>query len=529
MGAILNYYRQLEQTGGKEKSADQSGPAIDIKKVINAPARSYDIAKIDRLTSSFLAPVTTGDSELRYSLAIARARSRELERNNDYARKFLNMCENNIVGRSGFTLKNLAKDPNGKLDKRANDAIEWEWWRWGRKGNCTVDRKMSFLGVQKLFIRTVARDGEFLARKIRGFKNPWRFALQILEADVLDEALNVESGNGKNKIRMGIEYDEWNCPVAYHLRKKHPGDAYITIAAGTAKEYIRVPAADMIHCYIPERSTQGRGIPWMHTAARRMNQTGEYEYAEVVAARSGASKMGFYEKKDPMGMGQLTPDETDSQGNPISHIEAGIIEKLPPGYEFKEFDPKHPTTQFGAFIKATLRGVSSGLGVSYNSLANDLEGVNFSSMRVGAIDERDNWKNLQGWMIEDFLDQLFGDWLGMTLLTDRLTLPFSKYEKFNAPDWRGRTFDWVDPEKDINAELSCVKAKWKTERQVVLERFNMDLEDLYEQIAEDEKLKAKYGIKSDLGEAVGKLAPQKPDKPEDGEAPKDEDGGNDDE
>jgi lambda family phage portal protein len=479
----------------------------------HAPRRSYDIAKIDRLTSSFQAPISTGDSELRYALATARARSRELERNNDYAKKFLQMCEVNVVGRAGFTLKNLSKDLNGKLDKRANDLIEWEWWRWGRKGNCTVDGKLSFLGVQKLFIRTVARDGEFLARKIRGFDNPWRFALQILEADVLDEGYNVESGNGRNKIRMGIEYDKWDRPVAYHLRKKHPGDGYMTIGGGATGEYLRVPAADIIHSYVPERSTQGRGVPWMHTAARRLNQVGEYEFAEVVAARLGASKMGFYQKTDPTGMGQFVPDETDSAGNPISHAEAGVFEKLPPGWEFKSFEPDHPTAQFGAFIKSTLRGVSAGLNVSYNSLANDLEGVNFSSMRVGAIDERDNWKNIQGWMIEDFLDQLFGDWLGMTLLTDRLNLPYSKFEKFNAPDWRGRTFDWVDPEKDINAEISAVKAKWKTERQVVLERFNMDLEDLYEQISEDEKLKAKYGIKSDFGEAVGKITQQQEEKP----------------
>lgn len=482
-----------------------------VARTAEAPRRSYDIARTDRLTSSFLAPITTGDAELRYSLVTARARSRELERNNDYAKKFLNMCEVNVVGRGGITLKNLAKDPNGKLDKRANDAIEWEWWHWGRKGNCTVDGKLSFLGVQKLFIRTVARDGEFLARKIRGFKNPWRFALQILEADVLDEGYNVEAGNGRNKIRMGIEYDEWDRPIAYHLRKKHPGDHYLAIGSGTAKEYVRVPAADVIHCYVPERSTQGRGVPWMHTAARRLNQVGEYEYAEVIAARLGASKMGFYEKKDPTGMGQLAPDETDSAGNPISHAEAGVFEKLPSGWEFKEFSPEHPTAQYGAFIKSSLRGVAAGLNVSYNSLANDLEGVNFSSMRVGVIDERDNWKALQGWMIEDFLDQLFADWLGMTLLTDRLNLPYSKYEKFNAPDWRGRTFDWVDPEADIDAELACVKAKWKTERQVVLERFNMDLEELYEQIAEDEKLKEKYNIKSDYGEAVGKLTQsQKP-------------------
>jgi hypothetical protein len=39
-----------------------------------------------------------------------------------------------------------------------------------------------------------------------------------------------------------------------------------------------------------------------------------------------------------------------------------------------------------------------------------------------------------------------------------------------------------------------------------MERFGMDLEDLYEQIQADEKLKQKYGITSDFGEAVGKLA-----------------------
>jgi len=482
---------------------------------MRAARRDYDIARIDNLTSSFRAPVTTGDAELRYSLVTARARSRELERNNDYAQKYLKMCEVNVVGRAGFTLKNLARDPNGTYDRVANDLIEWEWWRWGRKGNCTVDGRLSFLGVQKLFIRTVARDGEFLARIIRGFDNPWRFALQILEGDMLNEAHNVEAGNGKNKIRMGIEYDKWNRPVAYHLRTRHPGDGYMTINAGTQQESVRVPAAEIIHCYVPQRSTQGRGVPWMHTAARRLNQVGEYEYAEVVAARMGASKMGFYEKTDPMAIGAYPGmDGSDEAGNPISYVEAGQIEKLPAGYKFTAYTPDHPTAQYADFIKGSLRGVSAGMNVSYNGLANDLEGVNFSSMRVGAIDERDNWKTIQGWMMEDFLDQVYASWLEMLLLTNRTSLPYSKYEKFNAPDWRGRTYDWVDPEKDIEAELKCVRAKWKTERQVVLERFNMDLEDLYAQIAQDEALKKKYGIKSDFGEAVGRLTGKDPAKPD---------------
>ncbi len=139
------------------------------------------------------------------------------------------------------------------------------------------------------------------------------------------------------------------------------------------------------------------------------------------------ARSGFFEKTDPTGLGQYVGDETDSAGNPISNAEPGIFETLPAGYKFSSFLPEHPTAQYGAFIKGSLRGVSAGLGVSYNSLANDLEGVNFSSMRVGAIDERDNWKNLQAWMIEGFSRSALRRLAFQSaLLTDRLNLPFSR-------------------------------------------------------------------------------------------------------
>lgn len=477
------------------------------------PQRDYDIARIDRLTQAFKAPITTGDAELRNNAAlmIARARARELARNNDYAKKYLRMLVKNVIGRDGITLQNKARDagPQGQLDKYANDLIEAEWMKWGKKGIPTVDGRLSWIGVQKLFIRTVARDGEFLARHIRGFNNPWRYSLQILEADLLPENYNVERTRNKTLIRMGIEYDEHDRPIAYYLRKRHPGEFAGTQFAPS--DYARVPASEIIHCFDMERSTQGRGITWMHTSARRLNQLGEYEYAEVIGARVGASKMGFFKKTDPMAGGFSQGDDREANSrNLIMNAEPGIFERLPAGYDFEPFLPEHPTAQFGPFVKASLRGASAGMDVSYNSLASDLEGVNFSSMRVGTIDERDGWKELQGWTIGEFILPVFEAWLDMLLLTDRTNLPYSKYDKFNAPEFRGRTFDWVDPEKDINAEKDARKAGWKSDRQIVRERFGRDLEDVYEEISEDEKLKKKYSIKTDLGETIAKLTPKKP-------------------
>jgi len=490
---------------GYRKRADGNPPR-------RPQSRGFDAAKIDLLTAGFQAPITTGDVELRNALQTLRARSRELERNNDYAKKFLHMCKVSVVGKTGFTLQNKARDANGKMDKAANDIIEKEWALWGKKGNCTVDGRLSWLAEQQLFIKTVARDGEFLARKIRGYKNPWRFALQNLEADHLDEYHNISDGPGRNLIKMGIEYDAWSKPVAYHIRKRHPGDYFRT--QFSAQIYERVLASEIIHCFITDRSTQGRGIPWMHTAARRLNQVGEYEYAEVVGARIGASKMGFYEQNGDIMSSGLPSDAEDENGAPIAEAEPGLFEKLPPGYKFTPFLPDHPTTQFGPFVKASLRGVASGLGVAYNSLANDLEGVNFSSMRSGAIEERDSWKTIQEWMIEDFIMQVFEPWLEMLLLTNRTFLPYAKLDKFNAPEFRGRNFDWVDPSKDIDGEIKLVRAGWKTNRQVVSERVNMDLEDVYEQLAEEKQLAEKYGITLDLSSLINKRpAPVDDDEP----------------
>ncbi len=498
MGAVANYLKQVQ-----EYEEGKQYPAIPVPR----RRRDFDAARFDRLTNSFLAPLTTGDTELRNSLAIMRARSRELERNNDYAKKYLSMLEIGVIGKDGFTLQARARDLSGVLDKGANRIVEAEWREWCRKGNCTVEGLLSFLRTTKVVLRSVARDGECLIRLVRGFRNPWKFAVQLLEGDVLDEQYNISDGRGQNLIKMGIEYDSWGRPVAYHIREKHPGDYFSSTKSTVA--YKRVPANEIIHVFMPERPTQGRGIPWMRTAARRMNIAGEYEYAELVAARIGASKMGFYVPSENGGA-DIVGDDEDDQGNPIQEAEPGVFEKLPSGYnDFKAFDPTHPAGNYGPFMKDVLRGMASGLGVAYNTLANDLEKVNFSSLRAGILEERDNWRDIQTWFVEGFIDLVKSAWLEMLLLTDRTNLPYSKFNKFNACEWRGRSFEWVDPEKDINADLAAIRGGLKTRQQVVAER-GMDLEDIYEQLAEEEALAKQYGLDLDMGGTRIKPGPKEP-------------------
>jgi lambda family phage portal protein len=321
---------------------------------------------------------------------------------------------------------------------------------------------------------------------VKGFGNKFGFALQFLEADYLDENYNEELRDG-NYIKMGIEFDKYQRPTAYHILTKHPGDATYYRHGRT---YERIPAEDIIHGFVIERPGQSRGVPWMHTAMTRLNMIAGYEEAELVAARVGASKMGFFTSPDGDG---FAGDDVDDKGSIITDAEPGTFNQLPRGTDFKEFDPTHPAGNFPFFIKAMLRGVSSGLGISYNSLASDLESVNYSSIRSGSIEERDQWKINQSWMIESFCQPVFEGWLRMALLSGAIPLPADKFTKFNAPHWNVRGWQWVDPLKDVKASVDAINNGLKTRSQIVAEQ-GFDLEEVFEQLKQEEELAVTYGL-----------------------------------
>lgn len=462
--------------------------------------RAYDAARRDRLFAAWVATGLTADAELRTSLPLIRARSRELAQNADYARRFLKLLRSNVVGPRGIVLQVRARDERtGEFDKDANKRIEERWKAWSRKKICTVDGRFSWQEVQRVVLESLARDGEILVRKVRGFPNGHDFALQLLEADHLDETHFDRLSSG-SEIRMGIEVDRWGRPQAYHLRVRHPGD---DMPAGgiRLREYERIPADEMVHGLLPERPTQSRGVPWMHTAMTRLNMGSGYEEAELVAARVGAAKMGFY--KTETGE-EYTGDDTDEKNNVIQEAEPGAFEELPRGWSVETFNPDHPSTAFGDFQKAVLRGVASGLNVSYHALASDLSGVNYSSARVGELTDREYWKELQGWFVENLLQDVYEDWLTVQIDAGHLPLPARKLETFlAAARWQPRGWAWVDPEKESEGNRKAYALGTKSLTEIAAEQ-GRDLEETFEQIAAERKLAEKLGIVID---ASGGSAP----------------------
>ncbi len=291
--------------------------------------REFSAARIDRLTANWKFSAQSADSEMRFALPVLRNRSRGLADNNDYVAGYLELLANKVIGQHGIKLQVKSKGGDGLLDREANAAIEQAWNRWARRGSCTICGRLSWAEVQRLALISMARDGEVFIRILRGQgENSCHFALQVLEADFCDYNKN-ELLTGGNMIRMGVEVDAYDRPVAYHIFERHPGDWNIaTLPLGRT---IRIPAGDMIHLYRQLRPGQTRGIPWTTPVMTRLQHLGAYEEAAIVNARAGASKMGFFTRTLDAAPDQGYPQ--DDAGRTISEVEPGSLETLPAGYD----------------------------------------------------------------------------------------------------------------------------------------------------------------------------------------------------
>ena len=411
---------------------------------------------------------------------------RALERDDPYTERYFKLLENNVLGHSGVKLQMKVRDPNGQFDKVANNIIEQAWEKWCSKKNCNVTGQLTLHESARIVLRSAARDGGILVRKVKGYGNDFRFAIQLIEIDHLDVYYNVPTMANGNEVRMGVELDQWKKPVAYYLWTRHPGDWYST--SGFKRE--RISAEEMLHVYNPRRTLQTVGIPWLASSMLRLKMLSGFEEAALVASRAGACQGGFLQSETPEG---YTGDGTDSQGNPIMEVEPGTITDLPMGKTFVAHNPAYPHVNYGEYIKAALRGVASGGGVSYNSLANDLEGVNYSSIRAGVMEDREEWKQIQNWLIEAFYRPVFQEWLPLAILSGQIRLPFSKLEKFSADTWAARRWGWVDPLKDIQATTLAVNNLLETRTENIAET-GRDIEDVFEQLAEEKKLMEEYDL-----------------------------------
>ena len=213
-----------------------------------------------------------------------------------------------------------------------------------------------------------------------------------------------------------------------------------------------------------------------------------YMEAEIVAARVGAAKMAVLECADASAFDEPDPD------NPFRmEANAGMIEAIPPGYTLKEFKPDHPSNAFDQFVKTNLRWVASGLGLQLQRARQRSE---WCELFLAALRPADRARSLESSaeaLAEDFMQPIFEEWMKMALLTGALKLDSRDPERYRDGKWIPRGWQWVDPFKETQAAVMGIAAALQTRDQVIADRGG-DYEEVFEQLAEEDKVAKEFGI-----------------------------------
>jgi len=484
--------------------------------------RALEVAQTPAWTASWGSSTDTLNLDLQSGLATAVARSRALWRNNDYARRYRSLLLNNVLGPSGLKLQMRMQLRNGRPNDAVNLRLEEAWTDWGKIGHCDVTGKLDWASVESLALECLARDGEYLIRHV--LAGPHGYQVQVIDPTLLDVSLNQQMSEGR-RIVMGVEIDQFGKPLAYHLR--NGGRTEFSTASPYA--HTRVPANQIIHEFEAEEPGQVRGWPWTGTSARRLFLAQDFEQAAAVASSNAAKRVGFFVSptgEAPPGIADTIVngvlEMAKAQGKTLSAEEIeqltaaaqkyatavpGTFDTLPSGYDFRPFESDYPHVSHGEYIKACIRGVASGLGVSYVSLGNDLESVNYSSARVGILEEREQFKRLQARLTARLHAQVFAAWLphAMLRVESLRTLDSGRQSQYlAAATWQPRRWQGIDPVKEAQAAETNLKLGLTSRRRLILERGE-DPDEVFNEIEAEAEM---------FGPVGGTAAPAAPAEPE---------------
>ena len=349
----------------------------------------------------------------------------------------------------------------------------------------------SMVDILESALKCIIRDGECFIRKIKNFDNDFGFALEVIDSDVID----VEYSHPAKNIYFGIQYDNWLRPVKYFLN---------TGGRMANKDFSKssLEASEVIHCFIPIRPHQKRGLSWFANSINTLAQLHLLIQSELYATREAACKMGFFTKDNPTTQYEGEVDETE--GVVLKTLRPGEVEELPYGINFTSYDPTHPNGNFSSFAQFLATKVAAGLNVAYADLTSDMSQTKFAGMRHADINCRQYYTKLQQFLIEHIMEDIFEDWYKMAFLRNKLNginLPFDDL----VHEFIGVRWEWSDPVKQTNADILQINAKLKSRADVIYEA-GKDPETVFKQIEKEnqlfqtDKAEIKYGYKDNAVE-----------------------------
>lgn len=476
----------------------------------------------------------------------ASARVTDLIHNSGWLAGAVDQAVANTVG-TGLRLKALPE--NESFGMTAAEASLWSrdverrFELWSRTAQeCDIQGQRNFGQIQAAAFRSWITTGEILG-EVAWRKRPWNsYGTKVR---LLPPTRLLRESDVTNRLINGVFIDRDGMPIAYRAMRKGP--------LGYEERY-NVKARDsqgrprVIHVFEGLPGTF-RGISPLTPAlqvARQFDQLADATLMAAIVQTLFAASVTSDEPTEEMLEGLLTQDEyQEIERGETTRIESymaasgafyegstldvginGRLAHLFPGQELKFHSSNHPGADYKEFVNTLLREIARCLGMTYESMTGDNVGATYSSLQAATTEIYAITKARRAGIVAPFCQPVYEAWLEEEISERGLAFP-GGIEAFLANRAAASRAEWRGDPKPTADDLKKAKAHevWKRlgvmSDAMICSEIGADVDDVYQQIAQERAMRAEYGIPDALMIGAGGGGPTALPSPDDDEEVRD--------
>jgi lambda family phage portal protein len=409
-------------------------------------------------------------------MSVARARARQMFRNDPTARRAVRFLTNAVIGRGMFPMLNID-------DQELKEKIETLFDRWGKKA--IVGGWTNFYGYQSVAFREAIVAGELFTRyRMRDPEDGLPVPLQLegLQSEFCPESVTQDYQG--NRIVGGIELSPRQQRLAYWMHKSHPSDSLMGMNYAT-HDLVRLDARRVAHLHFPDEIGQLRGFTALSAVLQTIREVRDYDEAERIRKRNAAMISGVITRQATGVLTNLeqagqegfddagaTPDPQYADGFLPVEWAPGTNISLDPGEDWKPSAPADLGGQYQAFMKQQNMTIAAGLNIPYEYLVMDWSAVNDRTGRM-FLEELKRWcRSIQDhYLIPQLLDPTWVMFIDAAILSGAIELPRGMdINELYDVEWAGDPWPYINPETDVNAAIKAIEAGIESREAVVSAR-----------------------------------------------------------
>jgi len=302
-------------------------------------------------------------------------------------------------------------------------------------------------------------------------------------------------------VKSGVHIGDRGQPVGYWIKKTHPGDITGEVVVNDFEYY---PAKDkfgkknIFHLYWKLRPGQTRGMPILSPVLNLFKDISELSEAQLLKEKIAACFCAFIKKMDPLAAANQDRQTTGAGANKkdnVKFFEPGKIEYLGLGEDIVTPTPPGVAGNYDPFMQGLLREMAAAIGVPYEILSRNFNGLSYSTARTIMLDAIKFFKNWQNFLSKRLNQPVWEMVLEEAYLKGEILIQtfYSNFYEWTRVKWQGNGWAWVDPLKEVQANKEALAGQIKTHAQVSGETGD-DWEDNFRQIALEKKKRAELGL-----------------------------------